>query len=194
VSQVAERSGKARRAVLVSLGIVFGILAGLLLLTGLDPSWLPFQIGNAPSANPAVPEVNSPAPDFSLQTLSGDTVTLSDYAGRVVLINYWATWCIPCRAEMPLLQKYADQYPDKLVVLAVNNGEREVDVEAFIREQDLTLPVLLDPDAAVSDLYRVRGFPTTMFIDRDGKIRYQHIGILSEDRLVAYLSELGIKE
>jgi thiol-disulfide isomerase/thioredoxin len=186
--------GKSRRLLLISLGVILGISAGLLLLIGLDPSWLPFQLAGMSPENPAVPEIDSPAPDFSLKTISGDTATLSDYAGRVVLINYWATWCLPCRAEMPLLQQYAERYSDDLVILAINNGEPADEVEAFIRELDLTLPVLLDPEETVTQLYRIRGFPTTLFIDRDGKIRYQHIGILNEGQLVSYLADLGIIE
>jgi thiol-disulfide isomerase/thioredoxin len=194
LSQPVPINGKSRRLLLVSLGIVLGISAGLLLLIGLNPSWLPFNLAGISPGSPAVPEIDAPAPDFSLKTISGDTATLSDYAGRVVLINYWATWCLPCRAEMPLLQQYAERYSDDLVVLAVNNGEPADEVEEFIRELDLTLPVLLDPEETVTQLYRIRGFPTTLFIDRDGKIRYQHIGILNEDTLIGYLSDLGIIE
>jgi len=187
-------NGKTRRLLLISLGILLGISAGMLLLIGLDPSWLSFNLAGTSPGSPAVPEIDAPAPDFSLKTISGDTATLSDYAGRVVLLNYWATWCLPCRAEMPLLQQYAERFGDDLVVLAINNGEPVDEVEAFIRELDLTLPVLLDPEEAVTQLYRIRGFPTTLFIDRDGKIRYQHIGILNEDQLDGYLSDLGIIE
>ncbi len=194
MSHPVPMNGKSRRLLLVSLGVILGISAGLLLLIGLDPSWLPFQLAGMSPESPAVPEIDSPAPDFSLKTISGDTATLSDYAGRVVLINYWATWCLPCRAEMPLLQQYAERYGDDLVVLAINNGEPADEVEAFIRELDLTLPVLLDPEETVTQLYRIRGFPTTLFIDRDGKIRYQHIGILNEGQLVSYLADLGIIE
>jgi len=194
LSHPVPMNGKSRRLLLVSLGVILGISAGLLLLIGLDPSWLPFQLAGMSPESPAVPEIDSPAPDFSLKTISGDTATLSDYAGRVVLINYWATWCLPCRAEMPLLQQYAERYGDDLVVLAINNGEPADEVEAFIRELDLTLPVLLDPEETVTQLYRIRGFPTTLFIDRDGKIRYQHIGILNEGQLVSYLADLGIIE
>jgi peroxiredoxin len=194
VSQTEGQGSRTRRVLLVSLGIVIGLAAGLLVLTGLDPSWLPFRIGDVPKADPAVPETNAPAPDFSLETLSGETVSLSDYTGQVVLINYWATWCIPCKAEMPLLQRYADQYKNDLVVLAVNDGETVDKVKPFVQELNLTLPVLLDPNETVTQQYRIRGFPTTMFVDQDGKIRYQHIGILNEEQLKGYLAEFGIKE
>jgi thiol-disulfide isomerase/thioredoxin len=194
VSSPSIRSRKAGRALLLSFGVVIGLAAGLLVLTGLDPSWLPFRIGGIPKANPAIPEINAPAPDFSLESLSGKTVSLSDFKGKLVLINYWATWCIPCKVEMPLLQRYADQYQDDLVVLAVNDGEPVEKVKPFVQGLNLTLPVLLDPNETVTQQYRIRGFPTTMFVDQDGKIRYQHIGILNEEELKGYLAELGIKE
>jgi cytochrome c biogenesis protein CcmG, thiol:disulfide interchange protein DsbE len=194
LSPISGKHGKARRVLLVSLGIVIGLAAGLLILGGLDPSWLPFRFGGIPKADPAVPETNAPAPDFSLETLSGETVSLSDFRGQVVLINYWATWCNPCRAEMPLLQRYADRYQKDLVVLAVNDGEPVDQVKSFVKELNLALPILLDPSETVTQQYRIRGFPTTMFVDQDGKIRYQHIGILNEEQLKGYLAELGIKE
>jgi thiol-disulfide isomerase/thioredoxin len=194
VSPTSGRSGKTGRVLLVSLGIVIGLAAGLLVLAGLDPSWLPFRIGGIPKANPAVPEINAPAPGFALESLSGDTLSLSDFKGKPVIINYWATWCIPCKVEMPLLQRYANQYQNDLIVLAVNDGEPVEKVKSFVQGLNLTLPVLLDPNETVTQLYRIRGFPSTMFIDRDGKIRYQHIGILNEEELKGYLSELGIKE
>jgi cytochrome c biogenesis protein CcmG, thiol:disulfide interchange protein DsbE len=194
VSQTNGRGSKTRRALLVSLGIVVGLAAGLLILTGLDPSWLPIRIGAVPKADPAVPETNAPALNFSLESLSGEKVTLSDFKGQVVLINYWATWCIPCKAEMPLLQRYADRYQKDLVVLAVNDGEPVELITPFVQELNLTLPVLLDPNETVTQQYRIRGFPTTIFVDQDGKIRYQHIGILNEEQLKGYLAELGIKE
>jgi thiol-disulfide isomerase/thioredoxin len=179
---------------LIILGVIIGLLAGVLILTGLDPSWLSFSADNDQLARPAAPEIDSPAPEFTLPSLSGESISLKDYQGRAVLLNFWATWCLPCRAEMPLLQRYSDQSGDKLVILAINNLESREQVDAFAKELGLVLPVALDQDGAVANLYRVRGLPTSVFIDQDGKIRYHHIGILNEDQLVGYLTELGIQE
>lgn len=186
--------GKIRQFLLVILGIVIGLSAGTLILVGLDPSWLLNQPEGSSGSQPAVPEVNKAAPDFALTTLTGDSVRLSELKGRVVAVNFWATWCGPCRLEMPLLQTYADRYPEDLTVLAVNDAEPIEKVQPYVDDLGLRFPILLDEKELVTRLYRVRGFPTTIFIDRDGKIRYQHLGLLMEDQLRGYLTELGIEE
>lgn len=186
--------GKIRQFLLVILGIVIGLSAGTLILVGLDPSWLLNQPEGSSGSQPAVPEVNKAAPDFALTTLTGDSVRLSELKGRIVAVNFWATWCGPCRLEMPLLQTYADRYPEDLTVLAVNDAEPIEKVQPYVDDLGLRFPILLDEKELVTRLYRVRGFPTTIFIDRDGKIRYQHLGLLMEDQLRGYLTELGIEE
>jgi peroxiredoxin len=124
------------------------------------------------------------APDFTLQTLDGQTVNLSDYRGQVVLLNTWATWCPPCRAEMPDLEAYYQQHQeDGFVVLAVNTQESRDTVAAFLREHDFTFPVLLDPGGEVMREYGVLGLPTSFFIDRDGAMRGVWSGQLSPARL-----------
>jgi thiol-disulfide isomerase/thioredoxin len=110
------------------------------------------------------------------------------------LINFWATWCGPCQMEMPLIQKYYRKYSPDLVVLAVNNDEPPGDVQAFIDQMKLTFPVLLDPGVQVENQYRIRAFPTSLFIDTEGLIRYEHIGILNEQQLVQYLKQIGVGE
>jgi peroxiredoxin len=124
------------------------------------------------------------APDFTLQTLDGQAVNLRDYRGHVVLLNTWATWCLPCRAEMPELEAYYQQHQeDGFVVLAVNTQESPDTVAAFLGEHDFTFPVLLDPDGEVMREYGVLGLPTSFFIDRDGVMRGVWIGQLSPARL-----------
>ena len=186
--------GKIRQFLLVILGIVIGLSAGTLILVGLDPSWLLNQPEGSSGSQPVIPEVNQAAPDFALTTLTGESVRLSELKGRVVAVNFWATWCGPCRLEMPLLQSYADRYPQDLTVLAVNDAEPIEKVQPYVDDLGLSFPILLDEKELVTRLYRVRGFPTTIFIDRDGKIRYQHLGLLMEDQLRGYLTELGIEE
>jgi len=124
------------------------------------------------------------APDFALQTLDGETVRLSDYRGQVVLINTWATWCPPCRDEMPDLEAYyRRRQADGFVVLAVNSQESPGTVAAFLEEHDFTFPVLLDPDGVVTKDYRVYGLPTSFFIGRDGVVRGVWSGRLSPKQL-----------
>lgn len=142
---------------------------------------------------PAAPVVGAPAPDFALTDVDGKEIRLSDFLGNVVVVNFWATWCEPCRLEMPSLQEaYEALRIAGLQVLAVNFDEPVRDVCAFRDELGLSFPVLLDPGAQVQDLYRVRGYPMTFFIDRHGVVQATHIGILHQSDLVDYLKPLGI--
>jgi hypothetical protein len=95
---------------------------------------------------------------------------------------------------MPLLEKYHQQYGDRFTLLAVNDSEPAEAVQAYVDELGLTFPVLLDPYGRIDDVYRVRAFPTTFFVDADGVIRFQHIGSLDENQLLGYLKELGVVE
>jgi len=120
---------------------------------------------------------NSPAPEFSLQSLEGAQTTLTDYRGKYLLLNFWATWCGPCKIEMPSLEYLHRKFKSKnLNVVAVSNdmfGSRVV--KPYIQAQNLTFPVLLDPQATASKLYGVNSLPTTFLIDPQGTI----IGILN---------------
>jgi peroxiredoxin len=136
-------------------------------------------------------EIGLSAPEFSLYSLDGDQINLIDNRETPVMINFWATWCAPCVIEMPLIQKRFDQYEPDLVVLAVNAGESKSAVDKFIRENKLNFLTLLDPTRLVHKLYQIRAYPTTYFIDRKGVIQAIHIGVLSEDQLDSYLSEIG---
>jgi len=111
------------------------------------------------------------APDFHLQNLDGQSVSLSDFRGKTVLINFWTTWCPPCRYEMPFLQEIYDEWSDRgLMVLAVDIGERPAKVKEFVRSNNLTLPVLLDTERDTVQKYVISAYPTTFFIDKDGII------------------------
>jgi peroxiredoxin len=140
----------------------------------------------------ALVEKNALAPDFSLGSLSGEEVRLSEFRGQVVLLNFWATWCAPCRLEMPAFQERFDRLSPDLVVLAVNNNETSTDVSNFVQELGLTFDPLLDPGAEIQDLYQIIGYPSTFFVNPDGQIQEIHIGIMTEDQLDGYLSALGL--
>jgi peroxiredoxin len=137
------------------------------------------------------PNVGDPAPDFTLKTLDGEKVSLSDFKGRPVLINFWATWCPPCRFEMPAIERAWQQYKDDgFVVLAVDVEEPISVVQRFVESFGLTFPVLLDYKGDVSDMYRLRAFPTTYFVGRDGKIVIAHRGMMTEQILQQYMERV----
>jgi len=131
--------------------------------------------------------IGQPAPDFVLQDLHGNLIALSDFRGKTVVLNFWATWCPPCRAEMPDLQGVHEQRlpQDDLVVLAVDLlFEDSVGaVTDFLDEFALTFPVVLAAEGSVLQRYGVRGLPATFFIDRDGVLRAQNLGPVFGDLL-----------
>lgn len=117
-------------------------------------------------------EVGKQAPDFTLENLKGESVRLSDFKGKNVLVNFWATWCPYCVKEMPdLNQLYTEHKENDFVVLAVDVGESKETVEKYLKDQDYTFPVLLDKDGSISIKYMVRGLPTSFMIDKEGNIR-----------------------
>ena len=122
--------------------------------------------------------VGQPAPDFALPTLGGETVRLANLQGRVVFLNLWATWCEPCRAEMPAMQRLYERLGGAdFEVLAVSADQGPVAaVTAFVGEHALTFPVLRDPELQVASRYRVTGYPETFVIDRNGRIVEHVIG------------------
>lgn len=116
------------------------------------------------------------APNFKLKNLSGETISLSDYKGKKILLNFWASWCPPCKEEMPSIQKYYEERADKsnVEVITVNMTKHEQGdierVKKFIREHKLTFPVLLDEKGEIMNLYNIRVFPTTYIINEAGMI------------------------
>jgi len=157
-------------------------------------------LGAAPpdAAGAEVPvglSVGQRAPDFTVELLDGRTVSLSDFRGRPVLINFWATWCGPCREEMPDFQTVYDLQggEDRFVVLAVNFMEARGDVAAFTEGLGITFPVALDPDGKINgDLYRsaIPGYPTSLLLDADGIIAAYFPRSLSGPELLAALDDL----
>ncbi len=138
-----------------------------------------------------LPQPGSEAPDFALPDLDGETVRLSDFAGRPVVLNFWATWCTPCRVEMPALEEAAADYAGRgLAVLAVNQGETAEQVNDFLTEVGLSLPVLLDAESEVGAAYGAFFLPTTVIVGQDGVVGAVHRGILSREDLDDYLAAL----
>jgi len=122
-------------------------------------------------------EVGDQAPDFQLDNLEGTSVSLSDFRGNPVMLNFWTTWCSPCVHEMPAIQSmYEEQSIKGLVLLAVNLGGTSSQVKEFLHSHNLSLPVLLDIDREVAQEYGIRAIPTTFFIDEEGIIQVVKVG------------------
>ena len=141
-------------------------------------SRLPSGVGAPLSSSPS-PREGFFAPDFTLDTLQGEQVKLSSLRGKVIVVNFWTTWCPPCRAETPALERSYEAYKDlDVVILGVNLTDQDSlkEVESFVHEFGLTYPILLDRDGAVGLLYQLSGLPTTFFINREGIIRTVVIG------------------
>ncbi len=138
------------------------------------------------------PSVGDPAPDFTLKNLAGETINLSDFKGRPVLINFWATWCGPCRIEMPVMDAMYQKYQDEgFVVLAVDVQESITIVQSFVNSMGLTFPILLDLNGEVADgPYRIRAFPTSYFVGRDGQITAAHRGMMTEPIMQRYMDQV----
>lgn len=127
--------------------------------------------------NIAAPRSGAPAPNFTLVDLEGNSHTLADYEGRPVIINFWATWCPPCAIEMPAFQEVYESYQDDgLVILAVNSSESDATIQEFMDEYDLDFTVLLDSRYQATRAYEQEAYPTTFFIDRQGRIQHTEIG------------------
>jgi cytochrome c biogenesis protein CcmG/thiol:disulfide interchange protein DsbE len=142
------------------------------------------------SEGPTGVQVGDRAAGFTVTTPAGDSIALDDYRGSVILLNFWATWCGPCREEMPAFQAaYEARQDDGLVVLAVNYQQQVEDVTPFVEELALTFPVVLDPSLKVATLYRVRGLPMSLIIDREGFVRVRHVGHMSQDLLTQVLQD-----
>jgi peroxiredoxin len=140
------------------------------------------------------PEVGALAPGFTLTDTGGEKVSLADHRGKVVLINFWATWCPPCRQEMPGINARYQQHQGKLEVLAIDNDEPLGLVSDFQEDLDLSFKPLLDPQARVQILYQVRAYPTSMFVNENGMIEIVHIGLMTEGQLDDYLAQMGLGE
>ena len=170
------------------LSFLFLILAGLIAYslffspTDTDPGkYTPPQTGKIDLA-----------PDFTLTDLDGNEVTLSQYRGeKNVYLNFWASWCGPCRQEMPDIDEVYKEYKDKdLVVLTINVGESKGTVQKYIEANGFSFPVLLDTDQKVSRQYKVSSIPVSYFINKEGKIIEQRIGLLTKEQMLSYIQKL----
>lgn len=140
-------------------------------------------------------KVNYPAPKLTLSDTQGNSRSLTDYRGQVVLINLWATWCIPCTKEMPALQSFYNKYKDSgFIVIAINDGESKPDVLQFVNDYDLTFPIWLDPTyIATEQAFKTMNLPSSFVIDRDGTVQLMWVGGISHEMLEASVAPIITK-
>jgi len=172
-----------------------GAMIGVLVLAA---AWIMLSrvAGTAPQSSvaPPSPRTGFSAPDFTLETLDGTQLTLSDLRGQPVLLNLWTSWCLPCRVEMPAIERVFQRHrSDGLVVVGVNvtSQDSEAAARAFAEKLGLTFTIVLDRDGLVSDRYELMGLPSTFFIDRQGVVRAVIIGgPMSEAVMLSNIEDL----
>lgn len=124
-------------------------------------------------------KVDAPAPLFTGFTAAGDTVNIADYQGKVVILDFWASWCVPCRKEFPFLIELYNDYQEKgLEIIAVNIDTKQKNMDKFLNKpkNKATFPIIWDADSKIPPIYELKAMPTTIFIDRKGVIRFRHSG------------------
>jgi peroxiredoxin len=153
-----------------------------------------FQPQNNLSTVPV--RVNFPAPELTLTDTQGDSHTLADYEGQVVLVNLWATWCPPCKEEMPTLQAFYDKHQKNgFVIIAVNDGDPTADVLQFVKDYKLTFPVWLDPAyIATEKVFKTLNLPSSFVIDRDGTTRLMWVGGIGRRMLEEHVTPLIVEK
>jgi peroxiredoxin len=157
--------------------------------------WVVYQINSTSgisSSETTAVQVGQSAPDFQLSGLDGKKVSLQQYNGHPVLINFWATWCSPCKDEMPLIAKRYLQYQPDLIVLAIEEGESFSDVKKFVEENDLPFTVLLDEAIEIGNLYGIGAYPTTFFVDGNGVVQAVEIGSMDSNTIDQNLLLVGV--
>jgi cytochrome c biogenesis protein CcmG, thiol:disulfide interchange protein DsbE len=186
-SNVAQRRSVSRREIGFA---ALGVLVGLAIIAGV---WT-YTSRTAEPTLPGVGETNRPAPEVTLPLLGGGEASLSDYRGQVVLVNFWGTWCEPCKEETPDLQASYEALRDQgLVILGVNLRRQEPDdaaVQAFLDEYGVTYQTLLDVEGEAARLFQISPIPTSYFIDPAGNIRYIRVGTLTQEEVAALFSRL----
>ena len=176
-------------------------LIGLVIILG--GGWISFSRtladgtmagSEAASLEPAA-AAGHPAPDFELKTLEGKTIRLSDFKGKPVLINFWATWCGPCRAEFPDFQKASVDNAETLVIIGINNTstDQEDQVPAFVEEFGVTFPIVLDETGETAKAYHILGLPTSIFIDSNGMVNEIFTGPINKAYIESKLIDLEIR-
>jgi cytochrome c biogenesis protein CcmG/thiol:disulfide interchange protein DsbE len=176
-----------------STNIALGVIGLGLLLVGVAGivALISIRAGDALELSAVPVPVSYPPPSVTLYDVQGAFHSLADYRGQVVLVNLWATWCPPCRDEMPALQKYYRRHADQgFVIIAIEDGEPLAEVTEFVSDYHLTFPVWIDPYYQATQLFRVDALPSSYVIDRHGIVRLAWVGAINFANLEKYVTPL----
>lgn len=173
-----------KNILLLSAGIALGLILGATVFLATPEQNVVEKV--------SPPATGKPMADFELTDVNGNVHRLSDYRGKPVVLNFWATWCPPCNEEMPVFESYHQRLKDDVVFIGVNYMEDSATVKNFVEENQITFQILLDFSGKASDRYYVQAYPTTFFIDAEGVLRAQRIGVLTPSMLEQYLQRVGI--
>jgi peroxiredoxin len=171
--------------------LLLGVVAGLLLARPQEPGSSPGISFNSGERSVVPVAVNYPAPALTLTGLDGQQASLADYQGQVILVNNWATWCPPCKAEMPTLQAYyADHRDQGFLLIGINAADPEEKVTQFVSDYRLTFPIWLDPQNMALEAFQNQSLPSSYVIDRQGLVRLAWTGEVSKAILEKYVTPL----
>lgn len=182
MSAAAKRYPTYKRATMATVLLFFALWIGYVLL-------VPNANGKAPGTG--IP-IGAQAPDFELKTIDGKIVRLADFKGQPVMLNFFATWCPPCRTEMPTLQEIYREYESQgFVLLAINLNESNLAVNKFRESYGLTFPIVIDKEDRVSRVYDIVPLPTSYFVDRNGVVQGRWTGELSKEKLRSFVKQIS---
>ena len=184
---VARQSRRSLSMVLIGAGLLFVGLVALLLMSSRQA-----ETNQLDQFNSVVPvEVSYPAPDLKVTDLLEQPVSLNDYKGQVLLVNNWATWCPPCKAEMPTLQDYYEDHKDDgFVLIGIDAGDEADQVAMFASSLNLTFPIWLDPQESALRAFRTSSLPSSFVIDRSGLVRLAWAGAIDRDTLEEHVTPI----
>ena len=182
-----KNNSNAGLTFILGVGLVLIGIAALLVLTGGKNT-----AASQPASRSVTPmEVSYPAPELSLQNVNGEAESLIGYRDKVVLVNNWATWCPPCKAEIPTLEAYYKAHTtDGFVIIGVEAGEPQNDVLKFVQDNGMTYPVWIDLNGAALDAFNNENLPSSYVIDRKGTVRLAWVGEISSEMLEKYITPL----
>ena len=188
----SPKTTKSIALLLFGIGLILIGIASLMLIPGLEKTTtgdISPATAEAPSAIPA--QVDFPAPELRLSDVSGRSLSLTDFAGQVVLVNNWAIWCPPCKRELPDLEQFYQKHKDQnFIIIGIEAGSPEEGVKQFLNETELTFPIWLDPDEKALDAFRTMDLPSSYVIDGTGQVRLAWVGAVRYDILEKYVAPM----